>query len=190
LARNGSCRHAAKRLLGFEHGRSSCKGPGGTCDQLPCHTESPAARPSTTTRERTLNLTLGSGFAALVAAGVTIFNKSFKSIFGDSITGVDLANTKATILVAVIAAFAAIAVADLLTRAWATAAKARVDSFTIAAAPSKLKAKKTSGVDETGFIVAALRFKPSAPDEVEYLLVKTGAQPEWVARKDLELSAA
>ena len=142
---------------------------------------------------RTLNLTLGSGFAALVATGVTIFNKSFKAIFGDDLTGDHLASAKTTILVAVIGGFAAIAVADLLARAWATASKERANaltgSFVIAAAPSKLKAKKTAGSDVAGFTVGAVRFKPAAPDEVEYLLVKSGVAPEWVTAKELELSA-
>lgn len=142
---------------------------------------------------RTLNLTLGSGFAALVASGVVMFNDSFKAIFGETLSAGALASAKVTVLVAVIGAFGVIAVADLLARAWATASKERAMSmtgnFVIAAAPSGLKAKKTEGLDIPGFTVAAIRFKPNAPDEVSYLLVKADLPPEWVGGKDLELSA-
>jgi hypothetical protein len=150
--------------------------------------------PKDAIKARTLNLTLGSGFAAFLAGGVTVFNDSFKAIFGDKLSAGQLASTKATILVAVIAAFAAIAVADLIARAWATAAKERRESldeaFAIATAPSGLKATKTRGRDVAGFTVAAVRFKRADPDAVEYLLVKSGVAPEWVATKDVELAPA
>ncbi|HEX8103205.1 MAG TPA: hypothetical protein VF533_11370 [Solirubrobacteraceae bacterium] len=142
---------------------------------------------------RTLNLTLGSGFAAFIATAVVVFNKSFKAIFGEDLGPEALATHKVAVLVAVIAAFAAIAVADMLSRAWATASKANStalgNNFVIAAAPSRLKAMKTTGTDEDGFMVAAIRFKPSAPDDVEYLLIKAERPPEWVAGKELALSA-
>jgi len=142
---------------------------------------------------RTLNLTLGSGFAAFLATAITVFNDSFKAIFGEDLSGAELARYKVTVLVAVIAAFALIAVADLLARGWTTASRTRADAqvahYMIAAAPSNLKAKKTEGVDLGGFTVAALRLKPSQPDAVEYLLVKTGAAPEWVAGKHVSLSS-
>jgi hypothetical protein len=79
--------------------------------------------PSDAIKARTLNLTLGSGFAAFVATAVTVFNKSFKAIFGDTLDPSEQAHFKVTLLVAVIAAFALIAVADILARAWATAGR-------------------------------------------------------------------
>jgi hypothetical protein len=136
-------------------------------------------------KARALNLTLFSGLAAGIATAITVFNKSFTAIFGDKLHGVDLANAKLTLVVAVIAAFALISVADLLARAWATSAGG---SFVIASAPSGLSATKTTGRDETGFIVAAVRFKPSDPDAVEYLLVKKGEAPGWTAGSELTLS--
>jgi hypothetical protein len=138
-------------------------------------------------KARTLNLTLFSGLAAGIATAITVFNKSFTAIFGDKLHGVDLANAKLTLVVAVIAAFALISVADLIARAWATAAGG---SFVIAAAPSGLTATKTEGPDKTGFTVAAVRFKPAEPDAVEYLLVKTGEAPDWTGGSELKLSGS
>ena len=158
---------------------------------------------------RTLNLTLGSGFAAFLTSAIVVFNDSFKAIFGgDALTGPELADAKIRVLVPVVAAFAAIAVADLLARAWTTAASKNAkateaaarehavvartvatQSYVLAAAPPGLVATRIKGRDEAGFIVGALRFKPSAPDAVEYLVVKSGVAQEWVAGQHLELSA-
>lgn len=144
-------------------------------------------------KARTLNLTLGSGFAAFIASGVTVFNGSFKAIFGKNLSANQLAHTKTTVLVAVIAAFALIAAADLIARAWATASsepnKAIAEHYVVAAAPSGLRATKIRDEDESGFTVAAVRFKPADPDAVEYLLVKSGSAPGWVAGKDLKLAS-
>lgn len=122
---------------------------------------------------RTLNLTLFSGLAAAITAAITVFNDSFKEIFGDTLTGTDLADAKLTLLVAVIAAFTLIAVADLLARAWATAASTKVIVTPVPGSP----AAKT--LDGDGYAIAAMRVKASAPDEVEYLLVKAGTEPTW-----------
>jgi hypothetical protein len=138
-------------------------------------------------KARTLNLTLFSGLAAGIATAITVFNKSFTAIFGDKLHGVDLANAKLTLVVAVIAAFAVISVADLIARAWATSAGG---SFVIASAPSGLTATKTESLDKTGFTVAAVRFKPAEPDAVEYLLVKTGEAPGWTGGSELTLSGS
>jgi hypothetical protein len=143
--------------------------------------------PSDAIKARTLNLTRVSGLAAVIATAITVFNKSFKAIFGDKLTGVNLANAKLTLVVAVIAAFALIAVADLIARAWATAAGG---SFVIASAPGGLTATKTEGVDEPGYTVAAVRFKPTEPDAVEYLLVKAGEAPGWTVGSKLKLSGS
>lgn len=143
------------------------------------------ASPSDAIKARTLNLTLFSGLAAGIATAITVFNKSFTAIFGDKLHGTDLANAKLTLLVAVIAAFALISVADLIARAWATSTGG---NFVIAPAPSGLTATKTVGGDKPGFTVAAVRLKPAEPDAVEYLLVKSGEAPAWTAGSDLTFS--
>jgi hypothetical protein len=145
--------------------------------------------PSDAIKARTLNLTLGSGFAAFVAAGVTVFNKSFKAVFGDTLDASQLAHFKVTLLVAIIAAFALIATADILARAWATAsANTSTGDHVVLAAPVGLQAKKTEGTDIPGFTVGAIRFLPGKPDDLEYLLVKAGSAPEWVAEGAVALS--
>ena len=142
---------------------------------------------------RALNLTFGSGFAALVASGVTIFNKSVLDLFGKDLDPADLARYKVTLLVAVIGGFALVAVADILARSWVTAAekgaRASNDSYAVLAAPATLKAKKTEGTDVPGFTVAAIRFLPTKPDAIEYLLVKADTSSEWVSEKNVQLTA-
>ena len=113
------------------------------------------------------NLTLGSGVVALIGSAVTLFNDSFKSIFGDTAS----TTIKASVLIAVIAAWALIAVADLLARAIAKSAsersdgaKAKAAAMTAAATevvplPKAMAARKTQGTDEKGFTAAALRLK-------------------------------
>jgi hypothetical protein len=140
-----------------------------------------AASESDAIEARTLNLTLFSGLAAAIASAIVAFNESFEAIFGDDLTGAELAHTKLVLLVAVIAAFALIAVADMLARAWASSAKGGVIVTPVPGGPSA----KT--VDGDGFTIAAMRVKPDAPDEVEYLLVKADAEPTWAAGAKVRL---
>jgi hypothetical protein len=126
------------------------------------------------------NLTIGSGIAAALAAAVTLFNDSFKSIFGDTAS----ANVKASVLIAVIAAWTLIAVADLVARAVAKSAAARADEA-IAPLPTALQATKTVGADQTGFVAAAIR--TSGDGDTSFLLVKQGQPPVWVDAGELSL---
>ncbi len=135
---------------------------------------------------RTLNLTLFSGLAAAIAAAITVFNDSFKSVFGDDLTAAETVVTKRTLLVAVIAAFAVIVVADMFARAWATASTGKL---VVVPAPAGLTAKKIDGEDQSGFTVAAMRVRPSEPDKVEYLLVKSGSEAAWVIGTNVRLSS-
>jgi hypothetical protein len=141
-------------------------------------------------KTRTLNLTLGSGFAAFLVSAATVFNSTFKDIFGDKLSPEEVVQTKTTILSFVIVAFAAIAVTDLVVRAWTTSGTERAKALAVVAAPSSLKAKRLKDLDEPGFTVAALRFPPSEPSTPEYLLTKVHKAPVWVKQEDLELTAA
>lgn len=122
---------------------------------------------------RTLNLTLYSGLAAAIATAITVFNDSFDAIF-PGLEDPEAADVKLPLLIAVIAAFTLIAVADLLARAWATATGGRLIVVPVPGSPSA----KT--VDGDGYSVAAMRVQAGAPDAVEYLMVKSGGEPTWV----------
>ncbi len=130
------------------------------------------ASPSDAIKGRTLNLTLYSGLGAAITAAITVFNDSFKAIFPD-LSGSELADAKLTLLIAVIAAFTLIAVADLLARAWATTANGRLIVTPMPGTPTA----KT--VDGEKFKIAAMRVKAGAPDGVEYLMVEAGREPTW-----------
>lgn len=128
------------------------------------------------------NLTIGSGFAAAIAAAITLFNDSFRSIFGDGAS----ANAKASVLIAVVAAWTFIAVADLIARAITKAAfDARGEP--LAPLPTAIAAKKTKGTDQTGFAAAAIRI--SAAGETSFLLVKKGQAPEWLKADEVDLGS-
>lgn len=141
-----------------------------------------SASESDAIKGRTLNLTLFSGLAAAIASAIVVFNESFEAIFGDGLAPPELAHTKLVLLIAVIAAFALIVVADMLARAWATSANKLIVT-PVPGAPSG----KT--VDDDEITVAALRVKPDAPDEVEYLVVKAGAEPTWEAATKIRLTS-
>lgn len=142
-----------------------------------------SASESDAIKARTLNLTLFSGLAAAIASAIVVFNESFKAIFGDDLTGPELAHTKLVLLIAVIAAFAVIAVADMLARAWASSANGKLIVTPVPGNPSA----KT--VDGDGFTIAAMRVQSGAPDDVEYLMVKAGSEPTWVAAAKVRLAS-
>jgi hypothetical protein len=142
-----------------------------------------AASESDAIKGRTLNLTLFSGLSAAIATAIVVFNESFEAIFGDNLTGAELAHTKLTLVIAIIAAFTLIAVADMLARAWASSANGRLIVTPVPGSPSA----KT--VDGDGFTIAAMRVKSDSPDEVEYLLAKAGAEPIWVPAAKVRLAS-
>ncbi len=127
------------------------------------------------------NLTIGTGIAAALATAATLFNDSFNSIFGDDAS----ANVKASVLIAVIAAWTLIAVADLIARA---VAKASADGGgeQLAPLPTAIAATKTEGTDQTGFVAAAVRVTAG---ETFFLLVKKGQRPEWLKAEEVDLGS-
>jgi hypothetical protein len=60
----------------------------------------------------------------------------------------------------------------------------------VLSAPAGLEATKTEGTDIPGFTVSAIRFLPDKPDDLEYLIVKAGTAPEWVAESSIALAGA
>jgi hypothetical protein len=136
-------------------------------------------------------LTLGSAGAATIATLVTVFNESFDSIFGEGAG----ANIKAAVLIAIIAAWAIVAAADIVGRAVAKAATehaaGRKAAAEVAAAatpswsimPTALAAKNLDGRDETGFLAVATR----TVDGVEQvMLIKAATRPIWVPYEKVE----
>jgi hypothetical protein len=122
-----------------------------------------------------LRLTTFSAVAALVVAGGSLFtDKWFDQLLGDNAS----ASTRASVFIAVVGAWALIAVADVLARGYATAHGSR-----IVTAPAGLPmATRTKGTAVSGFTVAAIRVDG---DGDSYLLVKAGQQPAWVPGGEL-----
>jgi hypothetical protein len=131
------------------------------------------------------NLALG----GITLAGLTTVAASwqglFKTIFGTSATEA----TRKDVLIASMIALAIIVTADLFARAITAAAAERCKCVTDAAsswavlpAPAGLNAT----VHQAGFQVAALRSKPAAPEEIQYLVVKAGRPPSWKNGNELD----
>lgn len=129
-------------------------------------------------------LTWVSGALGGVAAIVTAFNEHMLKIFGDDLSD----GTKASVLIAIIAAWAAIAVADLLARAITTAARLRKAPSAITA-PEGMRVKLIQGVDkEDGWMVAAIRrSEDDSGSASEFLVVNSKEAPKWVKQDEIAL---
>lgn len=124
-----------------------------------------------TTKIASLSAIVG-GLAGLDVA----FSDDLVNIFGDT---PPTAGIKATILVALIAAWALIAAADLITRGIATAAS----QAKLAIAPAGMEVRRTDQEGTTAerhWIVVAAEFDPTKPESAKLLVVKSGEQPAWV----------
>ena len=115
-------------------------------------------------------------------AGIDVaFNDSLVKIFG----GTPSNGIKTTILVSLIAAWALIAVADLIARAIATAASQ--PKLAIPPAGIKVKRPDQSGDEaEVKWLVAAAEFNPNKPDAMKLLVLKAGEKPVWVDASTVE----
>jgi hypothetical protein len=129
------------------------------------------------------NLTIGSGIVAFLAILGTVINPVFKEVFPKGASD----GVKATIIVAVIAAWAVVALGDLFARA-ITKAASEHGQWVVAPVKDGVTATVTTGTDTPGWIVAATRFPLSDTSAVEYLVVKAGSSPQWVAAKDLDIA--
>jgi hypothetical protein len=139
-------------------------------------------------------LTLGSAGAATIATLVVAFNDSFREIFGDTAGP----NIKAAVLIAVIGAWALVAVADIVGRAIAKAATeeaaGRKATAEIAAKatpgtammPTALRATNLDGPDEDGFLAVATR---CVDGNHEVMLVKESGTPVWIPYDKVEFPA-
>jgi hypothetical protein len=120
-------------------------------------------------------LTWVSGAIGGIGTIIIAFNKGFTEIFGDS-AGPGI---KASVLIAIVAAWALIAVADLLARAITTAARLRSAPAAGIPAPDGMRVKLIDGVDSEGWMAAAVR---SVDGALELLVVKAGEKPKWVGQ--------
>lgn len=130
-----------------------------------------------TIKSGALRLTWVSGTLGGITALVTIFNEEFTHVFGEHASD----GIKASVLIAVIAAWALIAVADIFARALTVSAKLKKGPADSVTAPRGLKVTLTEGEDSSGWTVAAIRgLDGSDEDSAEFLVVKSGQQPKWV----------
>ncbi len=127
-----------------------------------------------------MNVSLGAAGVISLGAALTWWKAAFEFLFGEHVgTGV-----RETVLVASIAAFVLVLAVDMLARAYAT----RNDPTHIVPWGKGWEASWIKpGADPGGFIVAGMRVKASNPDDVEYLLVKTGDAPVWRSAKEVVL---
>jgi hypothetical protein len=131
-----------------------------------------------------LRLTWVSGAIGGIAAILTALNEHLINFFGDDLTD----EIKANILIVIIAAWALIAVADLFTRAIATAARQKAPQPPLVPAPSGMRVKLIEGPDSPGWLVAAIRGGNGAGD-AELLIAKSGEAPKWVSRDEVVLDS-
>ena len=137
-----------------------------------------------------LRLTWVSGAIGGIAAIVTVFNEEFVHLFGEHASD----GIKASILIAIIAAWAIIAVADLLGRSITTSARLRLKANELLSAPKDelitapkgMRVKLTDGVDSEHWTVAAIRTSNGGGTAgLEFLVAKAGQEPQWVKQKGL-----
>lgn len=107
------------------------------------------------------------------------------------------AAVRVAFFIAVIAAWGLIAATDILARAYATAHAAlppapaalppapAAAGYLLAPLASPLAAVNLEGRDREGFAAVAVRSK--GKDEIEFMLVKQGQAPIWVAADKVEL---
>jgi hypothetical protein len=131
-----------------------------------------------------LRLTWISGAVGGVGALVVAFNDNITKLFGEEVSD----GVKASVLIALIAAWALIAVADLLSRSITSSARLRRAPAGAITAPRGLRVKVIDGVDSPGWLVAAIRgYDDSEADAVEFLVVKAGETPKWVEQASVTL---
>jgi len=125
---------------------------------------------------KSLRITWLSAVAAAVVAAAALFTDDFfDELLGDGAPG----GARAAVFITVVVAWAAIAVADILARGYASA-----HPTPVAPVPAGLpKVTWTKGKDESGFSIAAVRM--TAADNAEYLILKSGHEPRWVPGTEL-----
>jgi hypothetical protein len=133
-----------------------------------------------------LRITTASGFAAAVVVLAAGIDPVFEALFGKNVEDAALTNEKTAIIIAAIVGWAIIAAVDMIVRSYATASSRP----TVTSVPAGVSATLTTGIDESGYLVAAARFSPAAEadKQTEFLLVKAGKPPTWVTGTDIVIN--
>lgn len=129
------------------------------------------------------NLTMGSGILALLAVVGTAVTPVFDTVFPAGASS----GIRAAVLIAIFAAWAVVAAADLITRAIVKVATSQTQ-WVISPVDLATTVKRLEGADDPGWTVAAVRFQLSSPDKTSYLLVKAGKTPAWVEHENVEFA--
>jgi hypothetical protein len=125
-----------------------------------------------------LNLTRFTGLGTALVVVLTTFNKAWETIFGK--TTPEWA--KPVVIMAVIATFAVVAAADILGRAYAAGSRGAMIPM-----PPGLVAAYTPGTDRRVSVVA-VRYRSTAPDDSEFLLVPDDGTMIWASRGDIDFA--
>lgn len=127
-----------------------------------------------------LSLTRVSGIGAAIVALLTTVNGSWNTIFGaDTPTW-----AKPVFLMVVVGAWAAIAVADILSRGYVAGQKAAaVGGLQVIPMP-RMDAVDTRKRDQE-CVVAAARLDPAQRDDPAFLVIRLDGSSEWVPGSDL-----
>jgi hypothetical protein len=126
-----------------------------------------------------MNITLGSIGVLSLATVLTVWKEAFEYLFGNAALGI-----RRDVLIATMAAIVTIAAVDMLARAIAS----RNDNEHVVPWGGGWTASiAQAGLDKQGYVVAGLRARASAPESIEYLLVKDGEAPLWHSAASVHL---
>lgn len=140
--------------------------------------------PDNVVKSDSLALTRYAGVGAAILVVLNAINPAADKLLG----GHPSAAVRVSLFIAIIAAWALIAATDILARAYATAHVTEPPpsvGYTIAPLAPPLRAVSVEGRDSAGFLAVAVRFK--GDEDLEFMLVKPGQAPIWLAARNVEL---
>lgn len=123
-----------------------------------------------------LNLTRVTGLGAALVTVLTAFNGVWETIFGENTPNW----AKPVVIISVIATFAVVAAADILSRGYAAGQRGSLIPM-----PDGLTAAYRPGTDQK-VAIAAVRFQRTEDDDGEFLIVKEDKSTIWASRDDLD----
>jgi hypothetical protein len=130
-----------------------------------------------------LSVTRATGIGAAIVAVLTAVNGTWNTIFGSSTP----TWAKPVVMMVVIGAWALVAAADLLGRAYVAAHRAVAKGGTRVIPVQSIPAKYEKGTDQD-CLVAAARLDPDKPDDPDFLVLKADGEAAWVPHGDLKFT--
>lgn len=127
-----------------------------------------------------MNITLGSVGVLALGTALTTWQQAFESVFGDTSDGI-----RRDVMIATIAAIVVIAATDMFARAIASRGDHK---FVVPWGKGWTASVANSGLDDAGYLVAGVRARSSAPEDMEYLLVKADEAPKWHRSANVKLT--